>query len=177
VTTTPLGDPRFGSPPTPDTVGRAVRRPGVGSPAVAATPDAVPGSMYDEIGPDAFTRLVDAFYAGVAADPRLRPMYPEADLRPAAERLRLFLVQYWGGPRTYSDQRGHPRLRMRHMPFAIGPVQRDAWLEHMRTALDTLALTPEQDAEMWTYLVTAAHAMVNRFDDVPQPTGTTLPTV
>ncbi len=89
--------------------------------------------MYDAVGgEETFTRLVDAFYAGVASDPQLRAIYPEEDLAPAAERFRLFLIQYWGGPSTYSEQRGHPRLRMRHMPFAVNIAARDAWLSHMR---------------------------------------------
>ena len=116
-------------------------------------------------GEPTFRRLVDAFYAGVAEDPLLRPMYPEEDLGPAAERLTLFLMQYWGGPNTYSATRGHPRLRMRHAPFAIGPAERDAWLRHMRDAVDSLELTPEQDATLWGYLEMAALSMQNRFPD------------
>jgi len=112
-------------------------------------------------GEDTFRRLVDAFYAGVAADPVLRALYPEDDLGPAAERLRMFLIQYWGGPSTYSQQRGHPRLRMRHAPFAIGSVQRDAWLRHMRAALDAIALTPDCEQPLWDYLVNAAESMRN----------------
>jgi hemoglobin len=119
-------------------------------------------SFYDEIGGEqTFTRLVDAFYAGVAADPPLRALYPEDDLGPAAERLRLFLIQYWGGPGTYSEQRGHPRLRMRHAPFAIGAQARDAWLRHMRAALDSLELEPEQAQTLWSYLANSADAMRN----------------
>src|SRR5262249_40601474 len=111
-----------------------------------------------------FRRLVARFYAGVAEDPILRPLYPEEDLGPAEERFRMFLEQYWGGPRTYSDQRGHPRLRMRHAPFRISPVERDAWLASTRTSVDELDLTPEQDRELWDYLVMAAHSMVNTFE-------------
>lgn len=91
-------------------------------------------------------------------------MYPEADLGPAADRLALFLMQYWGGPRTYSQQRGHPRLRMRHAPFRIGPAERDAWLRHMRRALDSLELPKEQDQVFWEYLERAAYFMVNTLD-------------
>jgi hemoglobin len=112
-------------------------------------------------GADTFRRLVDAFYAGVADDPVLRPLYPEDDLGPAAERLRMFLIQYWGGPTTYSEQRGHPRLRMRHAPFAIGVEARDAWLRHMREALDSLGLPPAYDDELWRYLRSAAESMRN----------------
>lgn len=128
----------------------------------------VPGAptFYDLVGGEpTFRKLVDAFYAGVAEDPLLRPLYPEDDLGPAAERLRLFLIQYWGGPTTYSEQRGHPRLRMRHAPFRIGAAERDAWLGHMRRALDTLALPAEQDEKLWAYFTHAAHFMVNVEED------------
>ncbi|MFT4135910.1 globin [Microbacterium sp.] len=128
-------------------------------------PDAAPLSFYDEIGGhDTFVRLVAAFYRGVAADDPLRAMYPEEDLGPAAERLCLFLEQYWGGPTTYSRSRGHPRLRMRHAAFHIDPAARDRWLTHMRAALDELALAPLHDATMWDYLQRAAYAMVNTFE-------------
>ncbi len=119
-------------------------------------------TFYDEIGGEPTLRkLVDDFYAGVAGDPILRPLYPEEDLGPAADRLRMFLVQYWGGPKTYSEQRGHPRLRLRHAPFQVDLRARDAWLRHMRTALDSLHLTPEQDRVLWDYLERAAFFMVN----------------
>ena len=95
-------------------------------------------------GADAFRRLVHRFYVGVADDPVLRPLYPDEDLGPAEERLRMFLEQYWGGPKTYSEQRGHPRLRMRHAPFRITSVERDAWLHHMREAVDELGPRAEQ---------------------------------
>jgi hemoglobin len=120
------------------------------------------GSFYDLVGGEpTFRKLVSGFYAGVATDPLLRPIYPEEDLGPAAERLTLFLIQYWGGPNTYSQRRGHPRLRMRHAPFSIGPAERDAWLGHMRRALDRLGLPPEQAARLWDYLERAAQFMVN----------------
>jgi len=112
-------------------------------------------------GEDTFRRLVDAFYAGVATDPILRPIYPEDDLGPAADRLRMFLIQYWGGPTTYSQQRGHPRLRMRHAPFPIGVAQRDAWLSHMRDALDAIDLAPAYRQVLWDYLVSAADSLRN----------------
>ena len=125
-----------------------------------------PGSFYDAVGGhETFVRLVDEFYRGVAADPVLRPMYPEDDLGPAAQRLTMFLEQYWGGPTTYSEQRGHPRLRMRHAPFKVNPAARDHWLRHMRDALDTLDLAPLHKAELWDYLERAAHSMLNTFDD------------
>lgn len=127
-----------------------------------------PLSFYEEIGGhETFVRLVDVFYAGVAEDEVLKPMYPEEDLGPAAERLTLFLEQYWGGPSTYSERRGHPRLRMRHMPFHVNPDARDRWLKHMRTAVDSLELAPIHEVALWDYLERAAHAMVNTFE----PTG------
>ena len=123
-------------------------------------------SFYDQVGGEpTFRRLVDAFYAGVADDPVLRPLYPEPDLAGASERLRMFLIQYWGGPNTYSERRGHPRLRMRHAPFRVGARERDAWLRHMRAALDTLGLPAEQETALWDYLERAAHFMVNTAED------------
>ena len=119
-------------------------------------------SLYEAVGgEETFRRLVDAFYAGVADDPVLRPLYPEQDLGPAADRLRMFLIQYWGGPATYSDQRGHPRLRMRHAPFRIGVAERDAWLSHMHAALVSLELAPAHAQPLWQYLVRAADSMRN----------------
>jgi len=119
-------------------------------------------TFYEAVGgEETFTRLVHRFYAEVAADPDLRAVYPSKDLGPAEEHLRLFLMQYWGGPGTYSEQRGHPRLRMRHAHFEIGEAERDAWLKHMRTALDEIALARELDDQLWQYLVMAAHSLVN----------------
>jgi hemoglobin len=119
-------------------------------------------SFYEAVGgEETFRRLVHRFYEGVTDDPVLRPLYPEEDLTGAEDRLRGFLIQYWGGPNTYSQERGHPRLRMRHVPFVIGEAERDAWLKHMRDAVDTLGLTPEQDKRLWDYLVYAAQSMVN----------------
>ncbi|MWB97362.1 globin [Agromyces seonyuensis] len=123
-------------------------------------------SFYDQIGGSAtFAKLADAFYDGVAADPVLKPMYPEADLGPAKRRLQLFLEQYWGGPTVYSEERGHPRLRLRHQPFKVNPDARDRWLAHMRVAVDSLALPPLEHEMLWDYLERAAHAMVNTFED------------
>jgi hemoglobin len=127
--------------------------------------DASQATFYDRVGGgETFTRLVAAFYEGVADDEVLRPLYPEDDLGPAADRLRMFLEQYWGGPRTYSDQRGHPRLRMRHAPYRVDALARDRWLLHMRDAVDTLDLPADLDAELWDYLLMAAHSMVNTMD-------------
>jgi hemoglobin len=111
-------------------------------------------------GEPTFRRLVNAFYAGIAEDPVLRPMYPE-DLGPAADRMTLFLMQYWGGPSTYSDQRGHPRLRMRHAPFRVGAAERDAWLRHMGAAVESLGLPEPHRSALWDYLERSAHFMVN----------------
>jgi hemoglobin len=116
-------------------------------------------------GHETFVRLVDRFYEGVAEDPVLRPLYPEAELGPARQRLTMFLEQYWGGPGTYSAQRGHPRLRMRHAGFRIGPAARDAWLGHMRQAVDALGLPPLQHDLLWDYLERAAHSLLNTFED------------
>jgi hemoglobin len=119
-------------------------------------------SLYEAVGGEpTFRRLVHRFYEEVAADPELRAVYPSQDLTPAEDHLRLFLIQYWGGPATYSELRGHPRLRMRHVHFVIGERERDAWLRHMRTALDELDLDPALDAELWDYLVMAAHSLMN----------------
>ncbi len=127
-------------------------------------------SLYEAIGGEpAFRRLVSRFYQEVAADPDLRRVYPSRDLGPAEEHLRLFLIQYWGGPATYSELRGHPRLRMRHARFRIGEAERDAWLRHMRTALDELELDPAWDARLWDYLVMAAHSLVNQPSQAQRP--------
>jgi hemoglobin len=111
-----------------------------------------------------FTDLVDHFYLGVAGDPLLRPLYPD-DLTESRAHLALFLMQYWGGPATYNEQRGHPRLRMRHAPFVVGPAERDAWLRHMRSAVDRMVeadrlATPDAE-ELLAYFDMAAHSLVN----------------
>jgi hemoglobin len=119
-------------------------------------------TWYAAVGGEAtFRRLVDAFYAGVAEDPELRAIYPEQDLRPAADRLSLFLIQYWGGPSTYSERRGHPRLRLRHAAFVIDLTQRDRWLRHMRAALDSIALPAAYDQLIWDYFTVTADSMRN----------------
>jgi hemoglobin len=122
-----------------------------------------PASLYQRAGGTPFFEaLVDRFYEGVESDPALRPIYPEADLAGARRRLTLFLVQYWGGPATYDEERGHPRLRMRHAPFAIGPAERDRWLVHMRAAIAELRPPPDVAAELERYIALAAEAMRNR---------------
>ena len=120
-------------------------------------------TLYDRVGGmPFFERLVDRFYDGVAADPILRPVYPEQDLAGARHRLTLFLAQYWGGPRAYDEERGHPRLRMRHFPFAIGPAERDRWLVHMRVAIAAEAPPPDVADAFERYFDNAAEAMRNR---------------
>ncbi len=125
-------------------------------------------SVHDQVGGAAFfTRLVDRFYNGVATDPVLLPLYPDQpDLAPARHRLTLFLVQYWGGPGTYSAERGHPRLRMRHVPFIIRTLERDRWLLHMHAALDSVGsdLSPDLRAQLDAYFTMAADAMRNTPD-------------
>ncbi len=124
-------------------------------------------TFYDEVGgASTFQRLVEVFYEGVALDLPLRALYPEEDLGPAERRLRMFLEQYFGGPKTYSEERGHPRLRMRHIPYAVTLDQRDRWLRHMVGALDTViaegAPVDEAHADaMKDYFVRAADMLVN----------------
>lgn len=123
-------------------------------------------SFFEAIGgAETFDRLVEVFYEGVAQDDVLAPMYPEEDLVGARWRLSQFLQQYWGGPSTYSDQRGHPRLRMRHVPYKINPLARDRWLLHMRSGLDAIKLSPMHDAMFWDYLERAAHSLINSFEE------------
>ncbi|QTG80331.1 globin [Arthrobacter crystallopoietes] len=119
-------------------------------------------NFYDAVGGhETFVKLVDVFYEGIAGDEVLRKMYPEEDLGPATVRMRMFLEQYWGGPGTYSEQRGHPRLRMRHQPFKVDFDARDRWLNHMRKAVDSLELPPLYEQTLWDYFERAAHSMVN----------------
>lgn len=120
-------------------------------------------TIYEEMGGHkTFEQLVSHFYALVAVNPVLRPMYPEEDLKGAAERLMMFLEQYWGGPHTYSEQRGHPRLRMRHAAFHIGELERDAWLRNMKSAVDELEIGKELKEQLWNYLEMAANSLVNQ---------------
>lgn len=126
-------------------------------------------SFYEAVGGHkTFVALVDRFYEGVVTDPLLRPMYPEAATDPtmpgARERLTMFLEQYWGGPKTYGERRGHPRLRIRHAVFPVSPAARDAWLGHMRAAVDSLDLAPLVRETLWDYLERAAHSLVNTHD-------------
>jgi hemoglobin len=122
-------------------------------------------SFYDEVGGHAtFHKLVSRFYQLVREDEILLPLYPEDELDAAEERLRMFLEQYWGGPRTYSDRRGHPRLRMRHAPFKVDRAAHDAWLRHMRVAVEELGLSEEHETTLWNYLTYAAASMVNTPD-------------
>ncbi|WP_232719111.1 globin [Gordonia metallireducens] len=129
------------------------------------SPDPAPRSFYEEIGgAETFRRLTAVFYTEVAKDEVLRPLYPEEDLGPAERRLRMFLEQYWGGPRTYSEERGHPRLRMRHNPYRVGPIERDAWLRCMHTAIasiDDETLDPPHRQALVDYMEMAAQSMMN----------------
>lgn len=119
-------------------------------------------TFYDEIGGmETITAIVHRFYEGVAGDELLRPMYPEEDLGPAEERFRLFLAQYWGGPTTYSEERGHPRLRMRHAPFEVTPTAAMHWLKHFKDGLESVGLSDEQADQFWDYVTHAAQFMVN----------------
>ncbi len=132
--------------------------------------DRVPGaaapSFFDQVGGhETFRRIVEEFYLGVAQDPVLSAMYPEEDLGPAEQRLLMFLEQYWGGPRAYSDQRGHPRLRMRHAAYRVNPDARDRWLRHMRKAVDSVDLAPADRVVLWDYLERAAHSLLNAFEE------------
>lgn len=120
-------------------------------------------TLYERVGEEFFDRLVEEFYVRVEADPVLLSLYPEPhDLAPARERLRLFLVQYWGGPTTYSDTRGHPRLRMRHAPYAIGERERDHWMAAMRPAVEACTHDAALRAELLAYFEPAATHMINR---------------
>ena len=128
----------------------------------AEIPHGEPEPFFTRVGGEpTFRALVHRFYEGVADDPLLRPLYPEEDLGPAEERLTLFFIQYWGGPSTYSEQRGHPRLRMRHAPFRVDAAARDRWLHHMAVAVREQKLDPADETELWQYLERAAHFMVN----------------
>jgi hemoglobin len=150
------GEQRVTSGLGADAAGRASQNGGV--------PE-TPQTFYDEIGgADTFHTIVSRFYQLVREDEILLPLYPPDELDAAEDRLRMFLEQYWGGPRTYSDQRGHPRLRMRHAPFRIGFIERDAWLRCMHTAvgsIDSTTLDDEHRRELLAYLEMAANAMVN----------------
>ncbi len=128
---------------------------------------AQPGeSFYEQVGGhETFVRLVRTFYEGVAQDEALRALYPEEDLGPAEVRLRMFLEQYFGGPHTYSEQRGHPRLRMRHVPYAVTPDMRDRWMTHMLAAMDSIDLPEAHAAAMREYFVRAADMMINADDE------------
>ncbi len=122
-------------------------------------------SFYEQVGGEAFfSNLVSQFYARVATDPILRPMYPDSELKAAAQRLQLFLEQYWGGPTTYQEIRGHPRLRMRHAGFHINAAARDAWLNAMQQVIDGLEMDAALRAQLWSYLEMAANSMVNQPD-------------
>ena len=122
--------------------------------------------FYQRVGGEPVSEeLTRTFYKGVATDPILKPMYPEEDLEPARVRLQLFLEQYWGGPTSYQETRGHPRLRMRHNSFKINPAAKAAWLMHMERAVKDLSISEMDRDELWNYLERAAHSMLNTFED------------
>ncbi len=126
---------------------------------------AMTNTVWQQVGGEAtFEKIVRSFYAGVREDPLLAPMYPQDDWDGAIYRLRTFLEQYWGGPTTYQEERGHPRLRMRHAAYPINSEARDRWLHHMNAALDEAALPPMHDTAIRDYVDRAAHMLVNRFD-------------
>lgn len=136
------------------------------------------GTFFERVGGhETFEKLVRVFYEGVADDPPLRAMYPEEDLGPAEDRLRLFLEQYWGGPKTYSETRGHPRLRMRHVHFVVTPTQRDRWLHHMHAAIDTIDMAEADEAELRDYMTRSAHFMVNADEEPAGGAPMQLPVV
>lgn len=119
-------------------------------------------TFYGQVGGhETFAKIIKVFYEGVAADPVLRALYPEEDLGPAEHRMLMFIEQYWGGPRTYLEERGHPRLRMRHIPFAVTPEAKDHWLAAMRKGVDAVELSPLHEATLWDYLERAAASLVN----------------
>ena len=122
-------------------------------------------NYYEVFGGEAFfSDLVSQFYAHVAVNPILRPMYPDSDMKGAARRLKMFLEQYWGGPTTYQEERGHPRLRMRHAGFHINPEARDAWIGCMKLAVDGSSLDAQSKEKLWRYLEGAANHLVNQLD-------------
>ena len=122
-------------------------------------------TLYDRVGGEPFfVELIDAFYAGVETDPVLRPLYPD-DLAPSRRHLAMFLAQYWGGPPRYNAERGHPRLRMRHAPFAIGTRERDAWLNHMLGAVAASAAAAGDKQALIAYFESAASSLINRFGE------------
>ncbi len=162
---------RFGEPlatlqPIPVSVGRP--QPSTSGPKPDDGVD-YSDTFYGQVGGhEVFAKIIHVFYEGIAADPLLRAMYAEEDLGPAEHRMLMFTEQYWGGPRTYLEERGHPRLRMRHVPFAVTPEARDRWLAAMRKGIDAAELSPMHDATLWDYMERAAHSLVNAPSDPSQ---------
>jgi len=131
-------------------------------PQPSSTLDSEANSLFEAVGgAPTFERIVERFYEGVATDPVLRPMYP-ADLTAGKRHLALFLMQYFGGPTTYSQERGHPRLRMRHVPFTIGQAERDAWMQHMTTAVDAENFPEPVHSAFMEYFNRAATFLINQ---------------
>lgn len=161
---------RFGEPlatilPIPS-VGRPL--PSTSGPAPEEDVD-YSDTFYGQVGGhETFKKIIHVFYQGIAVDPLLRAMYAEEDLGPAEHRMLMFIEQYWGGPRTYLEERGHPRLRMRHAPFAVTPEARDRWLAAMRKGVDAVELSPMHEATLWDYMERAAASLVNAPSDPSQ---------
>lgn len=129
---------------------------------VADPAQPTPSTFYEAVGgAETFRTIVARFYQLVREDEVLRPLYPEDEFDAAEDRLRMFLEQYWGGPTTYSELRGHPRLRMRHSPYTIDTDAHDRWLSHMRAAVEARTMDPRDEEELWGYLTSAAFAMIN----------------
>lgn len=155
---------RFGEPlatllPIPTTLGKPL--PSTSGPTQDEAADYA-DTFYAQVGGhETFKKMIHVFYQGIAADPVLRAMYAEEDLGPAEHRMLMFIEQYWGGPRTYLEERGHPRLRMRHVPFAVTPEARDRWLAAMRKGVDAVELSPLHEATLWDYMERAAASLVN----------------
>lgn len=162
------------NPQTPPPAAAAAANPSEPTPApgLSIAPSAPQGqadSFFEAVGGHAtFDKIVRAFYEGVKTDPILAPMYPAHDIEGAIERLTLFLEQYWGGPTTYSERRGHPRLRMRHNPYHVNPDARDAWITHMRNAVAQANLAPLHAVTLMDYLERAAHSLINTFEPTPE---------
>ena len=155
--------------PLPSTSGPIAAPGGPAAPADPTDESAYADAFYGQIGGhETFKKMIHVFYEGIAADPVLRAMYHEEDLAPAERRMLMFMEQYWGGPRTYLEERGHPRLRMRHVPFAVTPEARDRWLAAMRKGVDAVELSPLHEATLWDYLERAAASLVNSPSDPGQ---------
>ncbi len=179
LTSGTAGNDATGATPIPSRFGEPLSvmlpipvRQGRPTPVPSPTPEAeadYADTFYGQVGGhETFKKIIHVFYQGIAADPVLRAMYAEEDLGPAEHRMLMFIEQYWGGPRTYLEERGHPRLRMRHIPFAVTPEARDRWLAAMRAGVDAAELSPLHEATLWDYIERAAASLVNSPSDPSQ---------